>query len=40
LFQVLLGSLGYEEIYITFKSDDLIISKVNLLVDTETVVEQ
>lgn len=40
LFQVLLGSLGYEEIYITFKSDDLIISKVNLLVDTETIVEQ
>jgi len=40
LFQVLLGSLGYEEIYISFKSDDLIISKVNLLVDTETVVEQ
>lgn len=40
LFHVLLGSLGYEEIYITFKSDDLIISKVNLLVDTETVVEQ
>lgn len=40
LFQVLLASLGYEEIYITFKSDDLIISKVNLLVDTETVVEQ
>jgi len=40
LFQVLLGSLGYEEIYITFKSDDLILSKVNLLVDTETVVEQ
>ncbi|MCH6236441.1 DUF4230 domain-containing protein [Cognataquiflexum rubidum] len=40
LFQVLLGSLGYEEIYISFKSDDLILSKVNLLVDTETVVEQ
>jgi hypothetical protein len=40
LFQVLLGSLGYEEIYISFKSDDLIISKVNLLVDTETIVEQ
>lgn len=40
LFQVLLASLGYEEIYITFKNDELIISKVNLLVDTETVVEQ
>jgi hypothetical protein len=40
LFQILLASLGYEEIYITFKSDELIISKVNLLVDTETVVEQ
>ena len=40
LFQILLASLGYEEIYITFKSDDLIISQVNLLVDTETIVEQ
>lgn len=40
LFQVLLSSLGYEEIYITFKNDELIISKVNLLVDTETLVEQ
>lgn len=40
LFQILLSSLGYDEIYISFKSDDLIISKVNLLVDTETIVEQ
>lgn len=40
LFQVLLTSLGYDEIYITFKNDELIISKVNLLVDTETVIEQ
>jgi hypothetical protein len=40
LFQILLASLGYEEIYINFKSDDLIISKVNLLVDNETIVEQ
>ncbi len=40
LFQVLLGALGYDEIYITFENDELILSKVNLLVDTETVVEQ
>lgn len=40
LFNVLLGSLGYKEIYINFENDDLIISKVNLLVNPENLVEQ
>ncbi|WP_194974838.1 DUF4230 domain-containing protein [Aquiflexum lacus] len=40
MFNVLLGSLGYEEIYINFENDDLIISKVNLLVNPENLVEQ
>lgn len=31
LFRVLLSTLGYDEIYITFESDALILSKVNLL---------
>lgn len=30
MFNVLLGSLGYQEIYINFENDDLIISKVDL----------
>jgi hypothetical protein len=30
MFNVLLGALGYQEIYINFENDDLIISKVNL----------
>lgn len=40
MFNVLLGSLGYEEIYINFESDDLIISKVRLLANPENLVEQ
>lgn len=40
LFRVLLGSLGYEEVYISFENDDLIISKVNLLENIENLVEQ
>jgi hypothetical protein len=40
MFNVLLGSLGYKEIYINFENDDLIISKVNLLVNPENLVEQ
>lgn len=31
LFRVLLSTLGYDEIYISFESDALILSKVNLL---------
>lgn len=31
LFRILLSTLGYDEIYITFESDALILSKVNLL---------
>ncbi|SMD45063.1 Protein of unknown function [Aquiflexum balticum DSM 16537] len=40
MFNVLLGSLGYKEIYINFENDNLIISQVNLLVNPETLVEQ
>lgn len=40
MFNVLLGSLGYQEIYITFENDNLIISQVNLLVNPETLIEQ
>lgn len=40
MFNVLLGSLGYQEIYINFENDNLIISQVNLLVNTETLVVQ
>ncbi|HSJ69331.1 MAG TPA: DUF4230 domain-containing protein [Anditalea sp.] len=40
MFNVLLSSLGYKEIYIDFESDDLIISKVNLLVNPENLLEQ
>lgn len=40
MFNVLLGSLGYEEIYISFENDDLIISQVKLLVNPENMVVQ
>lgn len=40
MFNVLLGSLGYEEIYIDFENDDLIISQVKLLVNPENLVVQ
>ncbi|WP_373493129.1 DUF4230 domain-containing protein [Aquiflexum sp.] len=40
MFNVLLGSLGYEEIYINFENDDLVISKVRLLANPENLVEQ
>ena len=40
MFNVLLGSLGYEEIYINFENDDLIISQVKLLVNPENLVVQ
>ena len=30
MFKVLLGSLGYKEIYITFKNDELLIPQVNI----------
>ena len=40
MFNVLLGSLGYEEIYINFENDDLIISQVKLLVNPENIVVQ
>lgn len=40
MFNMLLGSLGYKEIYINFENDDLIISKVNLLVNPENLTEQ
>lgn len=37
LFEVLLSTLGYEEIYISFESDALILSKVNLLADPDSL---
>lgn len=37
LFRVLLSTLGYEEIYISFESDALILSRVNLLADPDTL---
>jgi len=40
MFNALLASLGYEEIYINFENDDLIISQVNLLVNPENLVAQ
>ncbi|GGF30674.1 hypothetical protein GCM10011339_18600 [Echinicola rosea] len=38
MFEMLLKSLGYREIYIAFKSDELIIPQVNLLVDQDQIV--
>jgi hypothetical protein len=35
MFKLLLGSLGYQEIYITFENNDLIIAKVNLTGEPE-----
>jgi len=35
MFNMLLGGLGYEEIYITFKSDELIVSEVKLETSAE-----
>ncbi len=40
MFNVLLGSLGYKEIYINFENDDLIISQVKLLANPENLVTQ
>lgn len=40
MFNVLLGSLGYKEIYINFENDDLIISQVKLLANPENIVTQ
>jgi hypothetical protein len=40
MFNVLLGSLGYKEIYINFENDDLIISQVKLLANPENLVAQ
>jgi hypothetical protein len=37
LFRVLLSSLGYDEIYISFESDALVLSKVNLLADPDSL---
>lgn len=40
LFKLLLETMGYDEIYINFQNDDLLIPKVNLLVDSEIITEQ
>lgn len=37
LFRVLLSTLGYDEIYISFESDALLIPRVNLLADPDTI---
>ncbi|MEX2593465.1 MAG: DUF4230 domain-containing protein [Anditalea sp.] len=39
MFKLLLGSLGYKEIYITFENDELIIAKVNLTGEPEDAEE-
>ncbi|QDH80285.1 DUF4230 domain-containing protein [Echinicola soli] len=38
MFETLLKSLGYREIYISFKSDELVIPQVNLLVEQDQIV--
>ncbi|MBD8489036.1 DUF4230 domain-containing protein [Echinicola sp. CAU 1574] len=38
MFKVLLSSLGYKEVYISFKSDELLIPQVNLLADQDQIV--
>ncbi|WP_460542135.1 DUF4230 domain-containing protein [Echinicola sediminis] len=40
MFKVLLSSLGFREIYISFKSDQLIIPQVNLLVEQDEIIGQ
>lgn len=40
MFKVLLGSLGFREIYISFRSDQLIIPQVNLLLEQDEIIAQ
>jgi len=40
MFKVLLRSLGYKEIYISFESDQLMIPQVNLLADQDQIIGQ
>ena len=38
MFETLLKSLGYQEIYISFKSDELLIPQVNLLTEEDQII--